>query len=68
MIKVRFLKSPTGRFALGYSAGEVGFVPASIAEVGQKEGFLELLQDEKKPETATNPQLKQVETTSKKRK
>lgn len=67
MIKVRFLKSPTGRFALGYSAGEVGLVPASIAEAMQKEGYIELIQDEKPIYTAHAPQAKQTEKATKRK-
>lgn len=65
MIKVKFLKSPTGRFALGYSAGEVGFVPASIIAELQKEGYAVLV-EEKKVETATAKPV--FETAQKKRK
>lgn len=66
MVKVRFLKSPTGKFALGYSAGEVGFVPASIAEQMQKEGYIELIR-EQPMQTATATQVKQAEKAVKKK-
>lgn len=56
MIKVRFLKSPTGRFGLAYSAGDVGYVPASLAEQAQKEGYIELLGNQDAIETADRPQ------------
>lgn len=56
MIKVRFLKSPTGRFGLAYSAGDVGHVPASLAEQAQKEGYIELLGNQDVIETADRPQ------------
>jgi hypothetical protein len=65
MIKVRFIKSPTGKFALGYSAGEVGVVPASIAEVLQREGYAEMVKEE--VHTATNPIAKATEKATKKR-
>lgn len=67
MIKVRFLKSPTGRFALGYSAGEVGYIPASIAEVMQKEGYIELIKEDKPIYTAEAPQAKQTEKATKRK-
>ena len=56
MIKVRFLKSPTGRFGLAYSAGDVGYMPASLAEQAQKEGYIELLGNQDVIETADRPQ------------
>jgi hypothetical protein len=65
MIKVRFLKSPTGKFALGYSAGEVGLVPASIAEALTREGYAELVKEEIR--TATNQAVTTAEKATKKR-
>lgn len=65
MVKVKFLKSPTGKFALGYFAGEVGEVPASIAAELQRQGFAELV-EVKKVETATIKSV--IETATKKRK
>jgi hypothetical protein len=56
MIKVRFLKSPTGRFGLAYSAGDVGYISASLAEQAQKEGYIELLGNQDVIETADRPQ------------
>jgi hypothetical protein len=56
MIKVRFVKSPTGRFGLAYSAGDVGYMPASLAEQAQKEGYIELLGNQDAIETADRPQ------------
>ena len=56
MIKVRFLKSPTGRFGLAYSAGDVGYIPASLAEQAQKEGYIELLGNQDAIVTADRPQ------------
>lgn len=66
MVRVRFLKSPTGKFALGYSAGEVGFVPASIAEALQKEGYAELVKEEQ-VQHAIATQVKQAEKAVKKK-
>lgn len=57
MIKVRFLKSPTGRFGLAYSAGDVGYISASLAEQAQKEGYIEMLGNQGAIiETADRPQ------------
>ncbi len=42
-MKVRFLKSPTGRYGLAYSAGEIGDCPAHFIEQALKEGYVELL-------------------------
>ena len=61
MLKVRFVKSPTGRFGLAYSAGDVGFVPASLAEMAISEGYAVLI-EEKAIETAdAAPKYKKVE-------
>lgn len=38
-VKVKFFKSPTGEFALAYSAGDVGTVPAGIVDDLVEGGF-----------------------------
>ena len=55
MLKVRFLKSPTGRFGLAYSAGDVGFMPPALAGLAVSEGYAVLI-EEKAIETADAPQ------------
>lgn len=39
LVKFKFIKSPTGRFGLGYSAGDSGRVSLLIADVAQEEGY-----------------------------
>lgn len=45
MIRVKFLKSPTGRFFLGYSEGDIGFVSEEIAEQLLAENYAQLATD-----------------------
>lgn len=59
-MKVRFLKSPTGRFALGYHAGEVGEIPASLVDQAIKEGYIEKV-SEPEVERAIAPQVQQAQ-------
>lgn len=39
LVKVKFIKSPTARFGLGYSAGDKGEISLLIAEAVQEEGY-----------------------------
>lgn len=65
MQKVRFLKSPTGKYRLAYFAGEVGFMPASLVAEALKAGDIELV-DEPKPQRATALQPEHAENAMKK--
>jgi len=44
MVRVRFTKSPTGRFGLAYSAGQEGLVTAELAKELVSEGYAEAVQ------------------------
>lgn len=65
MQKVRFLKSPTGKYRLAYFAGEVGFMPASLVAEALKAGDIEMI-DEPTPQRATAPQPENAENAMKK--
>lgn len=66
MVQVRFLKSPTGRFFLGYSAGEVGLCPASLVEQAKKEGYIELIEQPASVRTAESHAPQQAQKAVKK--
>lgn len=63
MQKVRFLKSPTGKYRLAYFAGEVGFMPASLVAGALQAGDIELIDE---PQRATAPQPEHAENAMKK--
>jgi hypothetical protein len=46
-MKVRFLKSPTARAALGYSIGETGEIDTALAKALIEEGFAEAVAEKK---------------------
>ena len=39
LVKVKFLKTPTGKFGLGYTKGDTGQVSFLLAEVMEEEGY-----------------------------
>jgi hydrogenase maturation factor HypE len=39
LVKFKFIKSPTGRFGLGYNAGDSGYISLLLADVAQEEGY-----------------------------
>ena len=53
MVEVKFLKSPTGVYGLGYSAGQVGKVKADLAKKMEKAGFCQIVS---KPRTRRKAQ------------
>jgi len=66
LIKVKFLKSPTGRYKMAYNAGHVGLAPKDIAAELVREGYAEYV-DNTKVETKTNTQAESATATAKKR-
>lgn len=42
-MKVRFLKTPVGRFGLAYFVGEIGDCPDHLVDRAIKEGYIQLL-------------------------
>lgn len=56
MIKVKFIKSPTGRFKLAYSAGQEGRVTPEMAKQLEEAGFIAPLSKRPAPakESATD--------------
>lgn len=65
--KVRFLKSPTGKYLLAYFAGDVGYMPTSLIAGALQAGDIELV-DEPTPQRATAPQPEHAENAMKKHK
>lgn len=67
-VKVKFTKSPTGRFGMAYNIGHTGFVKPEIAEKLVKEGYAVILETNKKQiEEKASPQAAAVIEQSKKR-
>ena len=66
LIKVRFLKSPTGKYKMAYNAGHVGLAPKDLAAELVKEGYAEYVESTK-VETKTNTEAESATTTAKKR-
>tara|TARA_S200002703_G_C3788476_1_gene243272 strand:+ start:1362 stop:1589 length:228 start_codon:yes stop_codon:yes gene_type:complete len=67
LIKVKFLKSPTGKYKMAYNAGHIGLAPKEIASELVKEGYAVLVEQTKKVETKTNTEAEKVTSTAKKR-
>ena len=66
LIKVRFLKSPTGKYKMAYNAGHVGLAPKDLAAELVKEGYAEYVEGTK-VETKTNTNAEVATNTAKKR-
>ena len=67
-VKVKFTKSPTGRFGMAYNAGHTGFVKPEIAKKLVEEGYAVILENPtKKVEEKTSYQAEAVIETAKKR-
>lgn len=66
LIKVKFLKSPTGKYKMAYNAGHVGLAPKDLAAELVKEGYAEYVEPTK-VETKTNTAAESATTTAKKR-
>jgi hypothetical protein len=66
LIKVKFIKSPTGRYKMAYNAGHVGLAPKDIAAELVREGYAEYVETTK-VETKTNTEAETAINTAKKR-
>ena len=68
LIRVKFIKSPTGRFRMAYNAGHSGLVHKEIADKLIKEGYAVLVDaPTKKVETKTSTEAESATTQAKKR-
>lgn len=67
LVKVKFIKSPTGKFRMAYNAGHSGLVHKELADKLIKEGYAVLVEQTKKVETKTNTEAETATTTAKKR-
>ena len=65
-VRVKFIKSPTGKYKMAYNAGHVGLAPKDIAAELVREGYAEYV-DNTKVETKTNTDAETATTTAKKR-
>lgn len=66
LIKVKFLKSPTGKYKMAYNAGHIGLAPKELAAELVREGYAEYV-DSTKVETKTNTEAETATNTAKKR-
>jgi hypothetical protein len=55
-VKVKFLKTPTGRYNLAYTKGESGSVNLSLAEAMEEEGYCAIKADKAQSIDVTDPQ------------
>jgi hypothetical protein len=67
MVKIKFIKSPTGKFRMAYNVGHSGLVTKERADLLIKEGYAVLVEQTKKVETKTNTEAEKVTSTAKKR-
>ena len=66
LIRVKFIKSPTGKFRMAYNAGHSGLVRKELADKLIKEGYAVLVESTK-VETKTNTEAEMAGNTAKKR-
>jgi hypothetical protein len=66
LVKVKFIKSPVGKYKMAYNAGHVGLAPKDIAAELVREGYAEYV-DNTKVETKTNTEAETATNTAKKR-
>ena len=66
LIRVKFIKSPTGKFRMAYNAGHSGLVRKELADKLIKEGYAVLVETTK-VETKTNTEAEKATNTAKKR-
>ena len=67
-VKVKFTKSPTGRFGMAYNEGHTGFVKPDLAKKLVEEGFAVIIDEAKKEiEVKTEPKSEAAIETAKKR-
>jgi len=65
-VRVKFIKSPTGKYKMAYNAGHVGLAPKDIAAELVREGYAEYV-EYTKVETKTNTEAETATNTAKKR-
>ena len=66
LVRVKFLKSPTGKYKMAYNAGHIGLAPKDIAAELVREGYAEYVETTK-VEKKTNTDAETATTTAKKR-
>jgi len=68
LIRIKFIKSPVGRFRMAYPVGHSGLVQKQLAEEMIKEGYAVLVNaPTKKVETKTSTEAESATTQAKKR-
>ena len=66
LVKVKFIKSPTGKFRMAYNAGHSGLVHKELADKLIKEGYAVLVDaPTKKVETKTSSEAESATTQAK---
>ena len=66
LIKIKFIKSPTGKYRMAYNAGHSGLVPKDLGEKLIKDGFAVLVESQK-VESKTSTEAESATNTAKKR-
>lgn len=66
LIKIKFIKSPTGKYRMAYNAGHSGLVPKDLGEKLIKDGFAVLVENAK-VEAKTSTEAETATNTAKKR-
>ena len=68
LVRVKFIKSPTGKFRMAYNAGHSGLVKSELADKLIKEGYAVLVDaPTKKVETKTSTEAELATSQAKKR-
>ena len=67
LVRVKFIKSPTGKFRMAYNAGHSGLVKSELADKLIKEGYAVLVDaPTKKIQTKTSTEAKSAISQAKK--
>jgi hypothetical protein len=66
LLKVKFIKSPVGKYKMAYNVGHSGLVRKELADKLIKEGYAVLVESTK-VETKTNTEAETATNTAKKR-
>ena len=67
LVRVKFIKSPTGKFRMAYNAGHSGLVHKELADKLIKEGYAVLVDAPTKVETKTSTEAESATTQARKR-
>ena len=67
LVRVKFIKSPTGKFRMAYNAGHSGLVHKELADKLIKEGYAVLVDAPTKVEAKTSTEAELATTQAKKR-